>query len=213
MPEVAIKGEAGRLEGEHAQGAAPDAPLALVLHPHPLAGGEMDNPVVTRLFRAFEARGFSVLRFNFRGVGASQGAFDGGAGELADAVAALAWLQATSPASRQIWIAGYSFGSWIGAQLTAHTPGVDGFIAVSPPAGHYDFSFLAAVDTLTLVLHGSADDIAPAADVGRLAAELAARPGGGVDYQLVEGASHFWAGGDAELSRRINAYLDKRLVD
>jgi len=213
MPEVAIEGEAGRLEGWHAQGAAPDAPLAVVLHPHPLAGGEMDNPVVTQLFHAFASRGFSVLRFNFRGTGASQGAFDGGAGELADAAAALAWLQAASPGSRRTWLAGYSFGSWIGAQLAARNPGLDGLIAVSPPASHYDFSFLAAADTPTLILHGSTDAVAPAADVRRLAARLAARPAGGVDFQLVEGASHFWTGGPAELTRRVEAYLDKRLTE
>ncbi|HSV04653.1 MAG TPA: alpha/beta hydrolase, partial [Phenylobacterium sp.] len=143
MPEVVLTGAAGRIEGRYSQGKSETAPVALVLHPHPKAGGQMNNPATVQLFHLFMKRGFSVLRFNFRGVGRSQGEFDSGIGELADAATALDWLQTTNPAASQCWVAGYSFGAWIGMQLLMRRPETDGFIAVSPPTNAYDFSFLA----------------------------------------------------------------------
>ena len=89
MPEVIFSGPAGRLEGRFHQSATRGAPIAIILHPHPQFGGTMNNQIVYHLYYAFAERGFSVLRFNFRGVGRSQGMFDHGAGELSDAAAAL----------------------------------------------------------------------------------------------------------------------------
>src|SRR5436190_1706019 len=143
MPEVVLTGAAGRIEGRYSQGKSETAPVALILHPHPKAGGQMNNPVTVQLFHLFMKRGFSVLRFNFRGVGRSQGEFDSGIGELADAATALDWLQSTNPAASQCWVAGYSFGAWVGMQLLMRRPETDGFISVSPPTNAYDFSFLA----------------------------------------------------------------------
>ena len=143
MPEVIINGPEGRIEGRyhHARGGA--APMALVLHPHPLHGGTMNNKVVYTLYQCFVRRGFSTLRFNFRGVGRSQGSFDRGEGELADAAAALDWPQGYNPNATTCWVAGYSFGAWIGMQLLMRRPEIDAFISVSPPANQYDFTFLA----------------------------------------------------------------------
>ena len=81
MPEVVLTGAAGRIEGRYTQGKSPTAPIALILHPHPKAGGQMNHPVAVQLFHLFMKRGFSTLRFNFRGVGRSQGEFDSGIGE------------------------------------------------------------------------------------------------------------------------------------
>ena len=82
MPEVIFTGPAGRLEGRYQPAKQKGAPIAIVLHPHPQFGGTMNNQIVYNLFYIFANRGFSALRFNFRGVGRSQGAFDHGAGEL-----------------------------------------------------------------------------------------------------------------------------------
>ncbi|MFZ4607727.1 MAG: alpha/beta hydrolase, partial [Caulobacter sp.] len=117
MPEVVLTGAAGRIEGRYSPGKRANAPIALILHPHPRAGGHMNHPVSVQLYHLFMKRGFSVLRFNFRGVGRSQGEFDAGIGELADAATALDWLQATNPQASQFWVAGYSFGAYIGMQL------------------------------------------------------------------------------------------------
>ena len=91
MPEVIFTGPAGRLEGRFHPSKTRGAPIAIILHPHPQFGGTMNNQIVYNLYYAFAERGFSVLRFNFRGVGRSQGAFDHGQGELSDAAAALDW--------------------------------------------------------------------------------------------------------------------------
>ncbi len=130
MPEVVLTGAAGRLEGRYAPGKTANAPIALILHPHPKAGGHMNNPVTVQLYHLFMKRGFATLRFNFRGVGKSQGEFDSGIGELADAASALDWLQAMNPQASQCWVAGYSFGAWISMQLLMRRPETDGFISV-----------------------------------------------------------------------------------
>jgi alpha/beta superfamily hydrolase len=117
MPEVIMNGPEGRLEGRYQPGNSPNAPIALMLHPHPQHGGTMNNKVIYALFQSFQKQGFAVLRFNFRGVGRSQGKFDRGEGELSDAAAALDWLQTINPNASQCWIAGFSFGAWISMQL------------------------------------------------------------------------------------------------
>ena len=85
MPEVILPGASGRIEGRYSPGKRPNAPIALILHPHPKAGGHMNNPVAVTLHQLFVQRGFATLRYNSRGVGKSQGEFDSGIGELADA--------------------------------------------------------------------------------------------------------------------------------
>ena len=142
MTEVLFNGHAGRLEGRYHQSEKPGAPIALILHPHPQYGGTMNNKVVYSLFSCFQNLGFSVLRFNFRSVGRSQGEFEDGPGELSDATVALDWLQSVNPEARQCWIAGYSFGAWIGLQLLMRRPDINNFIAVSPPANEKDFGTL-----------------------------------------------------------------------
>ncbi len=138
MPDVMFTGPEGRLEGRYHQSREEHAPIALILHPHPQYGGTMNHKVVFSLFHVFVNRGFSVLRFNTRGVGRSQGRFDNGMGELSDAAAALDWLQSMNADAKSCWIAGYSFGAWIGMQLLMRRPEIDCFISVSPPANSYD---------------------------------------------------------------------------
>lgn len=211
MPEVVLTGAAGRIEGRYAPGKKPNAPIALILHPHPKAGGTMDNAVAAQLYLLFMRRGFATLRFNFRGVGRSQGEFDSGIGELADAATALDWLQSTNPTASQCWVAGYSFGAWIGMQLLMRRPETDGFISVSPPTNNYDFSFLAPCPASGLFLHGANDTVVPPVEVERVVAKLRTQKGIVIDYELVEGANHFWNDYLPEVERRVGAYLDKRL--
>ncbi|MFP5295904.1 MAG: alpha/beta hydrolase, partial [Alphaproteobacteria bacterium] len=107
MPEVILPGASGRIEGRYSPGKRPNAPIALILHPHPKAGGHMNNPVAVQLYHLFMKRGFAVLRFNFRGVGRSQGEYDQGIGELSDAAAALDYLQAMNTNAKHCWVAGF----------------------------------------------------------------------------------------------------------
>jgi len=110
MPEVIFNGPEGRLEGRYHHAAQENAPIALVLHPHPQYGGTMNNKVVYNLYQLFVRRGFSVLRFNFRGIGRSEGEYDNGQGELSDAASALDWMQAFNRDAPACWIAGFMLG-------------------------------------------------------------------------------------------------------
>ena len=211
MPEVILPGAAGRIEGRYSPGKSETAPIALILHPHPKAGGHMNNPVAVQLYHLLMKRGFATLRFNFRGVGRSQGEFDSGIGELADAATALDWLQAHNPQATQTWVAGYQFGAYIGMQLLMRRPETDGFISVSAPANMYDFSFLAPCPASGLFLHGTADTIVPPPEVERVVAKLRTQKGIVIDYDLIEGASHFWENNMADVEGHVSAYLDKRL--
>src|SRR3979409_1578692 len=141
MPEVIFTGSAGRIEGRFHPARQKNAPIAIILHPHPQFGGTMNHPIIYQLYYAFAHRNFAVLRFNFRGVGRSQGSFDHGTGELSDAASALDWAQSINPEARSCWIAGFSFGAWIGMQLLMRRPEIEGFISIAPPAHLYDFSF------------------------------------------------------------------------
>ncbi|WKL56417.1 alpha/beta hydrolase [Asticcacaulis sp. ZE23SCel15] len=211
MPEVILAGAAGRIEARYTQGKTENAPIALILHPHPKAGGHMNNPVTVQLFHLFMTRGFSVLRFNFRGVGKSQGEFDAGIGELADAATALDWLQAKNPTAAQFWVAGYSFGAYIGMQLLMRRPETDGFISVSPPTNAYDFSFLAPCPASGLFVNGANDSVVPPSEVDRVVAKLRSQKGIVIDHELVPDATHFWVDQLPEIEQRVGSYLDKRL--
>src|SRR3546814_17082848 len=104
--------------------------------------------ITQALYKTFQRRGFATLRFNFRGVGRSQGTFDNGVGELSDAAAALDWVQSFHPEAQTTWIAGFSFGEWIGMQLLLLRTEIRGFISVAPPANMYDFTFLVPCPSL-----------------------------------------------------------------
>ena len=188
-----------------------NAPIALILHPHPRHGGTMNNKVVYHLFHAFARRGFAVLRFNFRGVGRSQGEFDNGIGELSDAASALDWLQTYNPDAPSCWIAGFSFGAWIGMQLLMRRPEIQGFISVAPPANMYDFNFLAPCPSSGIIIQGTADEVVPQEATAKLAEKLQAQKGIKVDYTTIPGASHFYENHMEQLIGSVDGYLDKRL--
>ena len=212
MPEIIFNGPDGRLEGRYHHGAEPTAPVALVLHPHPRHGGTMNNKVVYRIYQVFQNRGFSVLRFNFRGVGRSQGEFDQGAGELNDAAAALDWMQSVNPNARTCWVAGFSFGAWIAMQLLMRRPEISGFISVAPPANMYDFSFLAPCPSSGIIIQGNKDTIATPEAVAKLADKLRAQKQITVDYTVIDGADHLFTERLPDLIEIVEGYLESRLA-
>ena len=212
MPEVLFAGPEGRLEGRYTPGKSPTAPIALILHPHPQHGGTMNNKVVYSLFTAFAERDFSTLRFNFRGVGRSQGTYDRGEGELSDAASALDWLQTLNPNARSVWVAGFSFGAWIGMQLLMRRPEIESFISVAPPANMLDFSFLAPCPSSGLILHGEADEIVPEPFVAKLVTKLSHQRGIHLDYRVIPGAGHFFTSQIDQLASHVEDYLDKTLL-
>ncbi len=194
MPEVIFNGPAGRLEGRYQPSKEKSAPIAIILHPHPQFGGTMNNQIVYQLFYMFQKRGFTTLRFNFRGIGRSQGEFDHGAGELSDAASALDWVQTLHPDSKSCWVAGYSFGAWIGMQLLMRRPEIEGFMSIAPQPNIYDFSFLAPCPSSGLIIHGDSDKVAPEKDVQGLVDKLKAQKGILITHKTVPGANHFFNG-------------------
>lgn len=192
MPEIIFNGPSGRLEGRYTHSKMPNAPLALCLHPNPEQGGTMNNAIVYYMHQAFVARGFSTMRFNFRGVGKSQGMFDRGEGELSDAAAALDWMQKMNPESPYTWIGGFQFGAWIGMQMLMRRPEIKGWISVTPPANMYDFTFLAPCPSSGLIIHGQEDQCVTSESVDDLVEKLNMQKDISIDYRKVDGANHFF---------------------
>lgn len=208
MPDVIFNGPEGRLEGRYQQGKGSNAPIAIILHPDSQYGGTMHNNVVYAAYQLFAKRGFSVLRFNFRGVGRSQGRYDNGIGELSDAASALDWLQTINPNARECWIAGFSFGAWISMQLLMRRPEITAFISISPPANMYDFTFLAPCPSSGLIVHGTKDTVVPEADVIKLKERLTQQRGITIDYHPIDDASHFYESHIEPMSEAVAEYID-----
>ena len=214
MPEVIFPGPEGRLEGRYHPQKAKDAPIAIILHPHPQFGGTMNNKVVYNLHYAFYELGFTVLRFNFRGVGRSQGEYDQGVGELSDAASALDYLQAMNPNAKHCWVAGFSFGAWIGMHLLMRRPEISGFISAAPPANTYDFSFQAHCPASGLIINGSADRVVPPADVEGLVEKLHEQKGITITHETIPGAGHFFENEHMDtMISSVDSYVRRRLTE
>jgi len=211
MPEIIFNGPAGRLEGRYQPGASETSPVALILHPHPQYGGTMDNKVTYYLFHAFAHRGFATLRINFRGVGRSQGEYDAGVGELSDAASALDWLQSMNPNATGSWVAGFSFGAWIGMQLLMRRPEIRGFLSIAPPANQYDFSFLAPCPSSGLIVQADADDLVTPISIHKLVEKLKLQKGITIHHDIIKNANHFFETELNALMTSVNGYLNLRL--
>ena len=173
----------------------------------------MNNRVVRAMYRAFKNRGFSTLRFNFRGVGRSQGHYDNGQGELSDAASALDWLQLHNSSAAGCWVGGFSFGAWIGMQLLMRRPEISHFVSVAPPASTSDFSFLAPLPSPGLIVHGGDDEVVPEAVVAKLAHKLSTQRTIKVAYHVITGANHSFDNRHEDLHTTIDSYIDNQAVD
>ncbi len=172
--------------------------VGVICHPHPLYGGSLHNKVVDYLSRTFNDLGVGTVRFNFRGVGASEGRYDEGRGETADLLAVLAWVRQQRP-DHAIWLAGFSFGAYV-ALRAADQDGIERLVTVAPPVNFFDFSTLPAPPCPWILVQGDADEVVPAADVWDWAAHLATPP----QHICLSGADHFFHG---QLNRLRDALL------
>lgn len=213
MPEIFLKGPAGRIEGRYTQSENPTNPVALILHPHPLHGGTMNNTVVYNLFKTLAQQQFSVLRINFRGVGCSMGKLSEDMTELTDAATidaatALDWLQRHNPLASAYLIAGFSFGAWITMQLIMRRPEITHFISIAPPVNKYDFSFLSPCPVPGLIIQGNKDSVVDELAVSELAGRLMKQKNINIDYRVIQNADHFFRNKIDHLSAEINDYLN-----
>ena len=220
-----IQGPAGRLEallddpawnchiGPVSSGGAANLPvdayldqpprIAVVLaHPLPTGGGTMHNKVIYQMAKGFCRTGAAVLRFNFRGVGLSEGAFDDGPGEMADFRAALDFMATRYPGV-EIWAAGFSFGSWVAMTVGAEDDRVSTLIGVAPPVDRYDFS--AVVNSLKpkFLIQGDRDDLCPY----QSAREFYARIPGPKEMVTIDGADHLFDGKSSEVAEAVEDLL------
>jgi alpha/beta superfamily hydrolase len=211
MAEVIFSGPEGRLEGHYRRAREDNAPIALILHPHPQFGGTMNDKITYEMYHMFARRGFAVMRFNFRGVGKSEGEYDQGQGELSDAATALDYLQQLNPTAPYAWVSGFSFGAYVGMQLLMRRPEIVGFISVSAAANLFDFSFLAPCPSSGVVLHGENDKICPPQLTKDVMAKTRTQKGRRIEFDVVPGADHFFSQHQEALMESAAAYLDRRL--
>jgi alpha/beta superfamily hydrolase len=180
-------------------------PGAVLCHPHPLNGGSMDNNVILAVSRALAARNIAALRFNFRGVGRSQGSYDGGVGEKDDALAALAFLADRDEIdSSRLGLVGYSFGGMVALSSGIQNDLVKAVAGISPvlPRG-----ILEKVLKPLIIIYGTEDEIVPPSTIIK---ETAGLEQGSV--QAVEGVDHFWWGYEAKAAEIVADFLIKNLI-
>jgi uncharacterized protein len=182
---VDLYSSAGKLEALYRELQDP-AGVAVVCHPLPTGGGTLHNKVVFRAARGLEAANVATLRFNFRGVGASGGHFEGGEGEQDDVTAAIEWVKKKHPGKKLI-VGGFSFGSWVASRVACERPDVDAVFLIGTPVNKYDFGYLRGCEKPMLLLHGSNDEHG---ELSRF--EKAVNGIRNAESVIVTGADHFF---------------------
>ncbi len=196
---VAMAAVAGELSGQSL--------VAVVCHPHPLHGGTMNNKVVTSLCRVYRDLGVPVVRFNFRGVGSSDGVYDNAVGEVADLLAVIEWLRQALP-GRQLLLAGFSFGSSVAAQAVFSCLDAAHLVLVAPPVDRYAYDRQGSFPVPVCVVQGTADELMEAQDVSVWCDGLDSA----VCYLPFEGACHFFHGQLTAVKRRVSEQLVQVLI-
>ncbi len=181
---------------------SPGDKAVVVTHPHPLYGGDMNNGVVQSIVSAYQQKGYTTLRINFRGVGQSGGSYSDGIGEQEDVSAALAYLNDLGKTS--IDLAGYSFGSRVNAMGLKSYDLAKRLVMVAPPVAFMDFSFLDYNSRIKLVITGSNDEIAPPAIIK----DLIPKWNPEAEFRVIEGVDHFYWGGAAEVEDVVKNFLE-----
>jgi alpha/beta superfamily hydrolase len=210
---VSLPGLAGNLEALFWDvPAAANIPrlAAVVCHPHPLHGGTMHNKVVYQAAKTLHRAGLPVLRFNFRGVGLSQGAHDGGRGEQHDVRTALEFLARRFPGV-PLLVAGFSFGAWVGLRVGCEDSRVVALAGLGMPVGSVDASYLSSCAKPMLLVSGDRDQFAPKEKLKAMGAGIPARARKFTELELIAGADHFFTGHLDELDRALSTWLAARM--
>jgi alpha/beta superfamily hydrolase len=202
---IEIAGPAGLLEAAIDASAGPAVATAVVCHPHPLQQGSMTNKVVTTVARAFTRLHADAVRFNFRGVGNSGGAYADGAGEGDDALAVVAWCRERWP-ERPLYLGGFSFGAAVALAVAARAAPA-GLVTVAPAVERLTSDFVAP-RCPWLLIHGESDDVVPAKPVLEWAAKLAAPP----KIVLLPGVGHFFHGSLAAVTQAVTETFGPELA-
>lgn len=194
---VQIAGPAGNIEASIEPATETATAVAVVCHPHPLHGGSMRNKVVHTLAGAFVSMNVTAVRFNFRGIGSSEGGYDEGRGELDDALAVLDWAAERWP-QRQLWVAGFSFGGWVALRAAARRP-VRQLVTVAPAVDRFTVDDTDAVECPWILVQGGADELVNAEAVLAWAGQLDHGP----EVILMPGVDHFFHGRLTDLKKQL----------
>jgi alpha/beta superfamily hydrolase len=183
-------------------------PAVIVCHPHPLYGGSMDNNVVRSLSETLTQASLASFKFNFRGVGGSQGEFSQGIGEREDVEAAISFVSTLKEVdSRRIGLAGYSAGAGFALPVGFNDARIKALAAVSPPLPMFDFDFLKNCPKPKLLISGSRDDLIPTDQLLEFCQNLPEPK----ECVSIEGADHFWWGYESSLAAGVTAFFDRVL--
>ncbi len=183
-------------------------PAVIVCHPHPLYGGSMDNNVVYSLFEALTQASLASLKFNFRGVGGSQGEFGQGIGEQEDVEAAISFISTVKGVnSKRIGLAGYSAGAGFALPVGLNDVQIKAMAAVSPPLSMFDFDFLKVCPKPKLLISGGRDNFTSADQFLEFCQNLPEPK----EYESIEGADHFWWGYESGMAAKVTAFFIKVL--
>ncbi len=188
-----------RLEGLFYEGS--NGKGVVITHPHPMYGGDMYNGVVESIASAYRGKGYSTLRFNFRGAGASEGRFDDGDGEQKDVLAAREYLEQMK--IQGVDLAGYSFGAWVNARVGCVGATGQQMVMVSPPVAFLDYASVGRLPCLKLVVAGSRDDYAPTDHIRNMLPNW----NDAAAFNIIEGADHFYGGYLQELESTLEATI------
>jgi len=203
-----LSGPAGALEALIETPPQPSgAGFGVICHPHPLFGGTLENKVVYMLARSFQRLGLPTIRFNFRGVGASEGAFDNGRGETDDTIAVIAYGRNRWPGA-QLWLGGFSFGGAVAIRAAGIAKAAR-LVTVAPAINRVDLSGAALPDCPWLIVQGDADELVDAGEVQAWARQLPHPP----QLALLPGIDHFFHRRLHELEGAVIAFAGKPILD
>jgi hypothetical protein len=197
--------DAGRLEGLYRDLEDP-AGVAVICHPHPLGGGTLHNKVVFRAARGLEDANFATIRFNFRGVGTSQGRHDEGEGEMRDFEAALEWIRKKHPGVK-VLAGGFSFGGWVASRAACHNPDVDALFLLGAPIDKYDLSYLKECRKPILIIQGANDEFGAVTEIEKLTQQCH-----DAESIIVADADHFFTG-QVEVVEAMMGEWSRRIIE
>ena len=180
------------------------SPGVILCHPHPAYGGDMNNNVVLGVTEALKDAGFAILRFNFRGVHLSEGDYDEGEGEIADVISAASFLKAEAMVdTKRLFLAGYSFGAWVGLRAAGNENDFKAVAGISPPLGVYDFDFLKNNIHPILLMSGDRDSVCDASELENTF-DIISSP---KKKSVLPGVDHFYGGREKEAGDLVKKFF------
>lgn len=211
--DINLIGAGGRIQASYHKSEKAGAPIAVIFHDIPQNHGNMNEQVAYTLFYSFVQKGFSVIRFNFRGVGNTQGVFENGEAELTDASTVVDWIQEQNEESSEFWLAGVGFGAWVAMQILMRRIEITGFVAVSPPIKRFDFSFFNPVPCDGLLIESEAETLMFEDTIKSFVNSVNKQKTAKLDYEVINDANSRYNRKLKDLFLTVTKYLNRKLPD